>query len=173
MNSFRSGGSVELIGKLYKPYMHLVYGLCLKYLKDSDEAQDTVMEIFEILVEKLKTHEVEHFKSWLYMLSKNHCLMKLRSKKKITYIEDSEGEIMESGEYLHLDEEDFMEKQKSRLNGCLEQLKLEQKKCIELFYFDKKCYQEVTEITQYELKKVKSYIQNGKRNLKNCLEKVG
>jgi RNA polymerase sigma-70 factor (ECF subfamily) len=173
LEQFRESQDLDLLGKLYQPYMHLVYGLCLKYLKNKDAAQDAVMAIFEELVEKLAKHEVENFKSWLYVLSKNHCLMELRKQKrqKTDNFDYSELEIMENGQVLHHEvdyaiQEDNLE----RLTACISQLKKEQKQCVELFYLDKKSYQEITDSTPYELKKVKSHIQNAKRNLKKCME---
>ena len=173
VRSYRTEGSLDVLGELYKPFMHLVYGLCLKYLKDPGQAQDAQMEIFEILIEKLKSYEVEHFKSWLYMVSKNHCLMKLRKEKSSQQRVEkfSQDQNMESSYVMHLQEERPLEIDSTeRLNLCIEKLKQEQRSCIQLFYLEKKSYQEVMELTSYDIKKVKSHIQNGKRNLKNCLE---
>lgn len=173
LEQFRESQDLELLGKLYQPYMHLVYGVCLQYLKDKDSAQDAVMAIFEELVMKLPKHEVENFKSWLYVLSKNHCLMELRKQKrqKTDNFDFSDLELMENGQLKH-HEEDYtiQEDNLERLSECIAQLKKEQKRCVELFYLDKKSYQEITDSTSYELKKVKSYIQNAKRNLKQCME---
>jgi len=173
---FRESQDLDLLGKLYQPYMHLVYGVCLKYLRDSDLAQDAVMAIFEELVVKLSKHEVENFKSWLYVLSKNHCLMELRKqkRKRTDNFDYSDLELMENGQVLH-HEDDYtvQEDNLERLTTCIAQLKKEQKRCVELFYLDKKSYQEITDSTSYELKKVKSYIQNAKRNLKQCMEQGG
>lgn len=147
--------------------MHLVYGLCLKYLKNRDDSQDAAMAIYEQISNKLLTTEVQHFKSWLYMVSKNHCLMELRKKNPEVH-----GEIfMESEEAVHLNNEKVeLEKDIEALEGCIEELKAEQKKCVQLFFLEKKSYNQVNEETGIDLKKVKSHIQNGKRNLKMCLE---
>jgi len=173
LEQFRETQNLDLLGKLYQPYMHLVYGVCLKYLKDKDSAQDAVMAIFEELVIKLPKHKIENFKSWLYVLSKNHCLMELRKQKrqKTDNFDFSDLGLMENGQWKHHEEgyavqEDHLEK----LTACIAQLKEEQRRCVELFYLDKKSYQEITDSTTYELKKVKSYIQNAKRNLKQCME---
>lgn len=173
LEQFRETQDLDLLGKLYQPYMHLVYGVCLKYLKDKDSAQDAVMAIFEELVMKLPKHEVENFKTWLYVLSKNHCLMELRKQKrqKTDNFDFSDLELMENGQWKHHEEDyTFQEDNLERLTACIAQLKKEQKRCVELFYLDKKSYQEITDSTSYELKKVKSYIQNAKRNLKQCME---
>ncbi|MEQ8906655.1 sigma-70 family RNA polymerase sigma factor [Ekhidna sp.] len=156
-----------MIGELFNKYMHLVYGLCLKYLKNRDDAQDAVMSIYEQLSEKLLSTKVQHFKSWLYMVSKNHCLMELRKKNPEVHTEI----FMESAEPVHLNDEKIeLEKDLNALEACIEELKAEQKECVKLFFLDRKSYQEVNEQTGLEIKKVKSYIQNGKRNLKMCLE---
>lgn len=176
IEKFRQSQDIALLGKLYQPYMHLVYGVCLKYLKDRDLAQDAVMTIFEELVVKLPKHEVENFKSWLYVLSKNHCLMELRKQKRLKTdnYDHSDLGLMENGQLLHHEEEYVLQEENlERLSYCIAQLKTEQKQCVEMFYLDKKSYLEITESTSYELKKVKSYIQNAKRNLKQCMEQGG
>lgn len=164
---YRQTGDPELFGMLYNNYLHLVYGLCLKYLKSREESQDAAMSIYEKISTTLMTTEVQHFKSWLYMVSKNYCLMELRKKNP----EKNSHVFMESDAITHLnDEEDILETKLEALNECIEELKSDQKACVELFFIEKKSYNEVNEVTGIELKKVKSHIQNGKRNLKICLE---
>ena len=169
---FQKSANLDVLGELFARYMHLVYGVSLKYFKDRDEAQDAVMNIFEKLVADLPKHEVQNFKSWLYVLTKNHCLMEIRSKKSNDRRLEGlkiEQEFMESEYNMHpIDREE--ELLSDALKDCIEKLKSEQKQCIELFYYKKLCYQEVAEKLNMEEKKVKSYLQNGKRNLKICLE---
>ncbi len=169
---FKKTGSLETLGQLYAPYMHLVYGVALKYLEDREEARDAVMQIFEKLISDLPGHEVRNFKSWLYVLTKNYCLMQIRAQKsKDSRLEGYkiEQEFMESEQALHpIDKEEQSLEQ--ALKACIEQLKSEQKQCIELFYYQKLCYQEIAETLEINEKKVKSHLQNGKRNLKICLE---
>ncbi|MTI23189.1 sigma-70 family RNA polymerase sigma factor [Fulvivirga sp. RKSG066] len=171
--AYKQSGDLQLLGDLFKPYMPLVYGLCLKYLKDPQESQDAVMQIFEQLIPKVKAHQIENFKSWLYVLSKNHCLMYLRSQKHKRNQQHLEigSTGVENMALMHHNDESFDEENISRLEQCIEELQKEQKACIRLFYLQKKSYKEVEEITKYDLKKVKSYIQNGKRNLKTCMER--
>jgi RNA polymerase sigma-70 factor (ECF subfamily) len=130
------------------------------------------MNIFEKLITDLPKHKVQNFKSWLYVLTKNHCLMEIRSRKSTDRKLEGlkiEQDFMESAEEMHpLDRED--NSIEDALNNCIEKLKSEQKQCIELFYYKKLCYQEVAEELNMDEKKVKSYLQNGKRNLKICLE---
>jgi RNA polymerase sigma factor (sigma-70 family) len=167
---YKSTGSLEVLGVLYNRYMHLVYGVCLNYLKDEEASKDAVMQIFEELVLKLKLHEVQNFKSWLHVLTRNHCLMVLRksAKNPTVSIEDT---FVENGNFVHLDIEDTKEKQLTVMEKCMETLPEEQRVSVDLFYLQEKCYKEVAEVTGFELVKVKSYIQNGKRNLKICIEK--
>lgn len=173
LRQFQRSGSLDTLGQLYSRYMHLVYGVSLKYLEDRDEAKDVVMQIFEKLVLDLPGQEVRNFKSWLYVLTKNHCLMQIRSHKSAAGRMEKykiEQEFMESEQALHpLDKEE--PSVEDALKRCMEQLKNEQKQCIELFYYEKRCYQEIAEKLQISEKKVKSYLQNGKRNLKICLER--
>jgi len=174
---FKSSGDLEFLGKLYEKYMHLVYGVCLKYLKDRDDGQDAVMQIFEKLIVELPKREIENFKPWLHVIAKNHCLMQLRSEKSKTRrqekIYESDAVFMENSYELHHNNEQVVEQDLEALKKCIEQLKTEQKECVRLFYLQEKCYQEIVEETNFELKKVKSHIQNGKRNLKICMENNG
>lgn len=169
---YRETGDLHLLGKLYEPYMPLIYGLCLKYYKDEAKSEDAVMEIFESLITKLRAHEVSNFKSWLYTLARNHCLMDLRSANRITTI-DIDDHLVESDAFLHPYDgtEGIPEEQLALMESCLETLNSEQQMCVRLFYLEQKCYREVADITGFDLNKVKSHIQNGKRNLKICMEK--
>ncbi len=172
LRQFRDSGSLDLLGELYSRYIHLVYGVSLKYLADRSDAQDAVMHIFEKLITELPKHEVSNFKSWLYVMTKNHCFMELRSRKTaVKRMEELkiEQEFMESGMEMHpIDREDRSIEE--ALKDCIEKLKSEQKTCIELFYYEKKCYREISDQLSMDEKKVKSFLQNGKRNLKICLE---
>ena len=167
---YRSTGNIELLGLLYEQYMPLIFGLCLKYFRDEEQSKDAVMQIFEELVNKLKVHEVTNFKVWLYTLSRNHCLMILRTSSKHQMINIDEN-IMESEAFVHLNLEDDTEEKLNIMAKCIEILQPEQRTTINLFYMEQKCYKEVADLTGFDLKKVKSYIQNGKRNLKNCIDK--
>jgi RNA polymerase sigma-70 factor (ECF subfamily) len=166
---YRNAGDLALLGDLYNRYMDLVYGVCLKYLKEPEDAQDAVMAIFEELVSKLKQHQVENFRSWLYTLAKNHCLMKLRQQKKLPVGKIPE-EFMQSDENGHLQNVLAREENFRQLEECLEQLTDKQRQVIELFYLKEKCYNEISAETGIEWNSVRSYIQNGRRNLKNCME---
>ena len=167
---YKHTGSLEVLGVLYNRYMHLVYGVCLNYFKEEEASKDAVMQIFEELILKLKIHEVQNFKSWLHVLTRNHCLMAIRKNAKHDTI-SIEDAFVENTEFVHLDIEDAKEKQLTVMEKCMDTLSEEQKVSVDLFYLQEKCYKEVAEITGYEILKVKSYIQNGKRNLKICMEK--
>lgn len=171
---YKQSGEVYYAGVLFQRYTHLILGLCLKYLKNQQDSQDAVMDIFEQISVALLKHEVTNFKSWLHTLTRNHCLMKLRKpevKRLITQdvAEVDESLFMENADDEHLIDEDEREAQLRHLPAALNQLNAEQKVCIELFYLHSKSYQEVAEATGYNLNQVKSYIQNGKRNLKIVL----
>jgi RNA polymerase sigma factor (sigma-70 family) len=170
--SYKQNGSIQDLGTLYNRYTTMVYGVCLKYLKDREESKDAVMQIFEKLVALLRTHDIANFKSWLYVTARNYCLMQLRSSKGRRFEEISQIH-MESGTMLHLEIEGQEEMNYQKLERCIEELGVEQRTCVQLFYLQQKCYREITEETGYEDNKVKSYIQNGKRNLKLCMERNG
>ena len=167
---YKASGDLEYLGELYNRYMHLVYGVCLNYLKDEEQSKDAVMQIFEELVLKLKLHEVQNFKSWLHVLARNHCLMALRKNSKHTTV-SLEDTFVENTEFVHLDIDDTKETKLTIMERCMETLPEEQRLSVDLFYLQEKCYKEVADITGFEMPKVKSYIQNGKRNLKICIEK--
>jgi RNA polymerase sigma factor (sigma-70 family) len=174
---YKESGELEYWGELYTRYTSLVYGVCLKYLKDRDEAKDAMMQLFEKLVATLLTHDVENFKSWLYVTARNHCLMQLRAQKaKPSFRGFTEGkhgfspEFVENQFLLHLDEEPEMEQNLSKLEKCIDKLDNDQQQCVRLFYLQERCYKDITGLTGFDLNKVKSYIQNGKRNLKICME---
>lgn len=172
LNRYREKQDLDLLGALYQRYMLLVYGVCLKYLKNRDDSQDAVMQIFETLIHDVPRFEIRNFKSWLYGVARNHCLMKLRKDiRERDKQHEIAGELfMESTTILHPLEEEDDEEIRERLKTCLEQLKEEQRRCIELFYYQQQCYREIAAELMYDELKVKSFIQNGKRNLKICLE---
>jgi RNA polymerase sigma factor (sigma-70 family) len=167
---YKKSTGLEALGELYKRYMDLVYGVCLKYLKNSESAKDAVMQIFEELVVKLKKHEVENFKSWLYKVAKNYCLMQLRSPKNLKTVEMNPA-IMQNEETLHLNGVLEKEENFKKMEQCLDTLPDVQKMVIQLFYLEGKCYNEIVENTGHEWSQVRSFIQNGRRNLKLCMEK--
>ena len=151
--------------------MDLIYAVCLKYLKAPAEAQDAVMGIFEELVTKLRKHDVNNFKGWLYTLAKNHCLMALRSKKQIPFAQMTE--FMQLAENPHLENVIEKELNLNRLSKCIEGLSPDQKHTVQLFYLEEKSYKEIAGITQTEWNKVRSLVQNARRNLKICMDKNG
>jgi RNA polymerase sigma factor (sigma-70 family) len=167
---YKQTQDLNVVAELFQRYMELVYGVCLKYLKQPEDAQDSTLAIFEELSTKLLKHEVDNFKAWLYTLTKNHCLMRLRSGKKQMVVK-FDVELVHSEESLHLN--GVLEKEEGfrQLEYCLGQLVNDQRKVIELFYLQGKCYNEIAASTGIEWNKVRSYIQNGRRNLKLCMEK--
>ncbi|HVM87948.1 MAG TPA: sigma-70 family RNA polymerase sigma factor [Puia sp.] len=166
---YKKTASLEVLAQLFNRYMDLLYAVCLKYLKEPETAKDAVMTIFEELVTKLKKHEVDNFKGWLYILAKNHCLIQIRQTRHLP-TKELDDDRMQLIDDVHLN--GVLEKE-SLLNGlekCVENLSAEQKNVIQLFYLQGKCYQEITELTGMEWNTVRSMIQNGRRNLKICME---
>lgn len=170
LENYRSAGDLQVLGQLYSGYMDLVYGLALKYLEDPELAKDAVMQIFEELVPKLRHHQVVYFKSWLYRVAKNHCLMQLRTGKSKKTVE-LPAELMQSAEIGHLNGILAKEAQFQMLEKCLHHLPGEQQQAVSLFYLEQKSYNEIVASTGMEWTKVRSLIQNGRRNLKICMDK--
>ncbi|MGQ1786538.1 MULTISPECIES: RNA polymerase sigma factor [unclassified Saccharicrinis] len=177
IKKYKDTNDLDILGELYGRYMDLIYGVCLKYLKNKDDAQDAVIQLFEKISVSLKNGEVDSFKPWLYVVTKNYCLMQLRkTKHKALSIDESNfwaGKIMESEFMVHPIDKEEEERNEEALRACIEKLKEAQKQSIELFYFQQLTYQQISDKMQIEVKKVKSYIQNAKRNLKLCLENNG
>ena len=169
---FKKNQNQQMLAQLYLRYTDLVYGVCMKYLKDAEAAKDAVMNIYQELLTKLQTHEIDNFKSWLYVVAKNHCLMQLRKDKRMVTVEFTPT-VMQSEDFTHLDNVLDKESELKKLEFCIEHLPDEQKQSIQLFYLENKCYNEIVGQTGYEWNKVRSLIQNGRRNLKICMEKNG
>ncbi|MBD1429725.1 RNA polymerase sigma factor [Sphingobacterium sp. SGL-16] len=169
LEKYTSSEDLNVLGELYTRHSEMVYYVCLRYFKDEEKSKDAVMQLFEQLIVKIKKQTIQDFPKWLYVVAKNFCLMELRSSKKI---EISTDEFVEFPTNLH-PQEDYAEKEErlSQLEKCIQKLPEKQRISIDLFFINQKCYKEVVEITGFSMNDVKSYIQNGKRNLKNCMEK--
>jgi RNA polymerase sigma-70 factor (ECF subfamily) len=170
LDNFYADKNNDWLGLLLSRYTLLLLGVCMKYLKNEEEAKDGVQQILLKVITELHKYKVDYFKSWLYMVAKNYCLMQLRNKHKRPI------EINESSIHSTYDSNDInlLEEKENILNllsTALEELNEEQKKCIQLFYLQKQSYQQIAAATGYSLLQVKSYIQNGKRNLKQMIEK--
>lgn len=159
----------EWIGILLERYTLLLLGVCMKYLKDETEAKDCVQQIFLKVLTEVGKYRIEYFKSWLYMVAKNHCLMQLRDKGAKTVKELSDRHLAQA----EPSKNDLVENEQAYdlLEEAIQELNEEQRQCVILFYLKKNSYQQIAEKTGYSLLQVKSYIQNGKRNLKIILEK--
>lgn len=173
IGSYHSTGDKAFVGELYIRYAHLMYGVCLKYYQDREQARDAVLQIFEKLFDSLQKHTPENVKTWLMFVARNYCISDLRKLKvkaeKHSQYEKDEEEPLSGGE--DADEEKIIREQRlQRLEEAISALGEEQRQCIELFYLKDKSYKEICDITGMNEKQVKSHIQNGKRNLKLILE---
>ena len=168
VEKFRSSGRKEWAGELFNRHAHLVFGTCLKYLKDKDNAQDATMNIFLLLLEDMPTSEFRSFPSWLYVVTKNHCLMQLRKKQHEKVIDDRQWAGIKEDENTTPE----LELQLKEMESALQELKPAQRQCIELFYLQKKSYEEIAQETGHSMKEVKSHLQNGRRNLRIILDKT-
>ncbi len=159
-----------LVGELFKRYSHLVFGLCMKYLKNPERSKDEVSNIFEKLLVDLKKHQIDNFKSWLFMVSRNHCLQIIRQEKSRS---GKDQEAQEAWDYADsVDEKLEKEREEQQLHKAIQLLNEDQRMCIELFYLKNKSYREIESLTGLTNKQVKSFIQNGKRNLRIQLSKI-
>lgn len=168
IDEYKRSGDKLIIGELFERYSPLVYGVCLKYLKNTAESKDALLHIFENLFSELLKYEILNFKNWLYKSTKNQCLMIIRQK-----IRTAEREKKYSSELINEQPDDeihIWEEHIGFISIAMDDLKEEQKLCIDLFYLKSKSYKEIADETNFSLDQVKSYIQNGKRNLKIILE---
>lgn len=172
LEHYQKSGDMEYLGVLYARYMEMVYGTSLKYFKEEGRASDAVMGVFETLAKKAKTHEVGQFRGWLYVMTKNYCLMELRKDKKNLTV-SYDPQFMQSDEDKHPVFEIEIEEdgQLEALKTCMEGLATQQKQCIELFYYKEKSYKEIAALLDKKVGTIRSFIQNGRRNLKICMEK--
>lgn len=170
LSLFKDTSKTEYFQQLYERYIPLIYGLCLKYLQNTEQSQDAVIDIFENLSQKIQGYEIKIFKNWLYSVVKNHCFHILKENKR-EIIVNFDSQLMESEPILDLLSENANEDKEDALNKCLEQLPEPQRISVEKFFYEDKSYAEIVDETGFHLKSVKSYIQNGKRNLKICIEK--
>jgi len=160
-------GDKAYVAELFERYTHLVYGICLNYLQDPEQSKDAVMDIFESLFRKLKLHQVNSFRNWLYSVTRNHCLMIIRKSGTINRFKDK---LMQLNDHIDADyPEEDKPVNRSHILSAVDKLNVEQGTCIRLMYIEGKSYREISTITGYSLNEVKSHIQNGKRNLKNYL----
>lgn len=173
VHRYRNSHQTEYIGELYQRYTHLVFGVCMKYFKNEAEAEDATMQIFEKLISDLKKHHVTTFKPWLHTVVKNFCMMEFRKQstlgKRQAEMNADFSSLMENTEEIHPETAEEREFVLEHLKEGMDELKEEQRVCIELFYIKQCSYAEVSAVTGYSMKEVKSYIQNGKRNLKNYI----
>lgn len=174
LERFRTDENSEWIGILFDRYAILLLGMCMKYLKNEEDARDSVQQIFLKVLAEINKHKVQFFRAWIYQVARNHCLMQLRHKSQVRQEEVSEKHLNNPADQED-DKARFVEKDNllENMQHALEQLNPEQRVCVKLFYLQKLSYQDIASQTGYTLLQVKSYIQNGKRNLKLLLGAQG
>ena len=169
MNHYYTDGNNEWIGILLQRYTLLLLGTCMKYLKNEQDAKDSVQQIFLKVITEISKYKVEYFKSWLYMVARNYCLMQLRDKNiNLPVEEEKHAQPIEETDF-----DAILSKERTLtiMEDSLQELNEDQKKCVVLFYIHKRPYHESANHTGFSLLQVKSYIQNGKRNLKILVER--
>lgn len=170
---YQSSGEARYLGVLYERYMPMVYGVCLKILRDPGKSEDAVMSIYEELVRKAREHQVESFRGWLYVLARNHCLMEWRKNHRRPTDYHAPEDMVRYDAVEAAFEVELPDAEDKSLEKCLEQLPANQRTSVQMFYLEEKSYKEIAGLLAEEVGKIRSYIQNGRRNLKICLEKTG
>lgn len=169
---YRTSKKADYLVALYSRYTALVYGVALKYLKDAGEAEDAVMQIWEDLFEKVLKHDIQSFKPWLYTCVRNYCLLEIRKRSGNLRMELDE-KFMEFCDDFNLNDIEETERREKALTDCMEALPEKQRICVRHFFMEELSYKDIEKVSGYTQKMVKSFIQNGKRNLRLCLEEKG
>ena len=169
---FQQDGDQNALASLFLRHKDLLYGVCLKYLSEAEAAKDATLSLYTELLQKLPYQQISNFRSWLYVVAKNYCLMQLRNSRKHRTVELQLHDV-QSDDFVHLDSVLEKEAELKKLENCIEVLGEEQQKAIRLFYLHNKCYNEISDETGCDWNKVRSLIQNGRRNLKTCMEHNG
>ena len=167
--AYKSTGDLNVLAILFERYMSLVFTICLKYSNDEPSARDRTMEVFELMIEKVKKYEIKNFKGWLYSVTRNHCLEFFRKENKMKTQDINPGHVY-SNTVFHLDIDDVKESRLNQLEHCLKLLNEMQQKCVRMFYLDNHSYQEISTKLKLSWSEVRSFIQNGRRNLKKCMK---
>lgn len=173
---YKATNDLAFIGELYKKYAKQILSVCIFYFRDKDEAKDHVMQIFDKLIHELKQKEVDNFKGWLSFVVRNYCISVLRKQKtdqnRLKSYYEYEKQVLDEETELAIEAIPDTEITTEQIKDCLSRLKKGQQECVQLFYLQSRSYSEITAATGYSLNEVKSYIQNGKRNLKIMLEEL-
>lgn len=169
LDAYREENDSEALGVLYERNLEMVFATCARYLDDEAAAKDAALDIYEQLCEKVRLHDIQNFESWLYILAKNHCLMILRRKKTTTTMPIDDYNHIAAQEEISADEHSAQQTELNDLQSCINRLPDDQKQAITLFYLEEKSYKEISDIMNEDITKVRSYIQNGRRNLKICM----
>ena len=180
IHSFRKSQDDRYLSELFGRYAYLVLFMCNKYFKDPEESQDATMEVLERMAKYLMTHDVEDFKSWMYRVTKNLCIDKIRSNKELNMIfvdimEEDLEPIMHFSEIDRLinEDDDQTLKKKKLLVEALETLESDQRQCFTLFYIEQKSYREIMAMRQWDKNQVRSHLQNAKRKIKIYIDQKG
>ncbi len=172
LTAYKKRPSPSVLTTLFHRHSHKLFGLCLSYLKNDQDAEDVVMETFESLHDKIMAYEIDNFESWLFFVTRNYCLkvLKRKARKRTEGLDEiTEENFVESPPEKALSIE---ERRMEVLSDAIDQLNPPQRRCIILFYLENRSYQQVSELAGFELNEVKSHIQNGKRNLRNLINKL-
>lgn len=174
LDRYKATSNQKWISQLFGRYVTLIYGVCLRYTPDAREAEDWTMEIYQKIVDKALTHQIKSFKSWLYVVSKNYCLEQIR-KRTGKPIAEFDQDFVQLQQSLHLTDEKAANAAKEQrfvwLEACLDELTNRQKRSIRLFYYENKSYKEIADIIEDQVSQVRSHLQNGRRKMKQCVER--
>ena len=150
--------------ELYRPYMHLVYGLAFKYVKDPKQSQEIVYCIFKKLIKDIKRQEVRVFGNWLYNLSLDFCKQwRDRGRTESDQIVALGGSTQTPVEFYDDKDDDSFEEEISSMEDEVMRIKSQQEKCSQLFFKEQRCFQEIADITGWEVSEIKYHVKNAKR----------
>lgn len=160
-------GNNDWLGNLLERYMLLMLGVCLKYLKNMEDAKDAVQQVCTSVIINLRKHNVQNFKAWILTVTRNYCLMEYRKNVVKRNAELTDKLYIEDASTNKTDEEEWLkEVTLEKITESLLELNEEQRICMKFFYLQQKSYKDIMALTGFDFNQVKTHIQNGKRNLK-------
>ena len=147
-------------------YREDVLGLCYYYTRDVELSKDLTMDTFETYLKRGKKGPViNDIKSYLLGIARNLCMAHFKKSKRTQSIEESVLQFMEYEDENAPNGEEVID----RLMMSMCKLTTDQRRCVELFFIKGCSYNQISKKLNFSYNEVKSFIQNGKRNLKKLM----
>ncbi|MFQ5674351.1 MAG: RNA polymerase sigma factor [bacterium] len=170
IRSYLETRDVRYLGRLYEAYKKTIFWHCLKMVGNEEDAKDLASETFIRTFDRIEDFKLgAPFCPWLMRIATNLCIDHLRKKNRYKFYKFDETHSAVAIQNESEPKQPMISGE--RIIEKLKKLKPLQKRCFCLFYIHNLTYKQIAELTGYPLGKVRSYIQNGKRNFKLLMEK--